>query len=147
ELREVKKALKEAESRAAHYEKLWNQTKNQPPQIVTKIVEKVPDDYQELREQARQAQELSTENIQLKRTIMEQRDMMIQQEKTDHALRELKKSLTELLRSVSMHHETAVFYYNQLGGHRDAHIAVTNFLNQFSELCARQFDEWKSLTT
>lgn len=42
ELREVKKALQEAESRANHYEKLWNQAKNQPTKVVTQTLEKVP---------------------------------------------------------------------------------------------------------
>lgn len=42
ELREVKKALQEAESRATHFEKLWNQSKNQQPKVVTQTVEKVP---------------------------------------------------------------------------------------------------------
>jgi len=62
ELREVKKAYQELEKRAtqainnaAHYEKLWNQTKNQPPVIQTKTitVEKVPDQVQKELEQLR----------------------------------------------------------------------------------------------
>lgn len=57
ELREVKKALQDAErrakeaeeqamnerNRALHAEKLWQQAKNQPPQIHTKTVEVVPE--------------------------------------------------------------------------------------------------------
>lgn len=57
ELREVKKALQQAEQRAAqaevtasveansakHFEKLWQQAKNQPPRVETKTVEVVPD--------------------------------------------------------------------------------------------------------
>ncbi|MEO3947671.1 DUF3102 domain-containing protein [Gorillibacterium sp. CAU 1737] len=57
ELREVKKALKDAERRAdeaqskidaeknaaRHYEKLWQQEKNQPPRVETRTVEVVPD--------------------------------------------------------------------------------------------------------
>lgn len=57
ELREVKKALQEAEQRAAkaeatataeqnsarHYEKLWEQAKNKPPIIQTQTVEVVPE--------------------------------------------------------------------------------------------------------
>lgn len=60
ELREVKKSLQEAEQRAAqaeatavaeqnskrHFEKLWQQAKNQPPKVETKTVEVVPDHVQ-----------------------------------------------------------------------------------------------------
>lgn len=50
ELREVKKALQEAEQRASkaeatalHNEKLWRQAANQPPRIETKTVEVIPE--------------------------------------------------------------------------------------------------------
>lgn len=50
ELREVKKALQQAQkqaetatSTASHYENLWKQAKNQPPKVVTNSVEVVPE--------------------------------------------------------------------------------------------------------
>lgn len=51
ELREVKKALKEAENSAIHFEKLWNQSKSQPVRIETKVVEVVPDHVKKKMEQ------------------------------------------------------------------------------------------------
>jgi len=65
ELREVKKALQEAERRAAqaeatataeinsarHYEKLWEQAKNKPPIVQTQTVEVVPDHLKKKMEQ------------------------------------------------------------------------------------------------
>lgn len=67
ELREVKKALQEAEkikqqalNQANHFEKLWNQAKNKPPQVITKPVEVVPDQIK------RQLEDLKFENQNLK---------------------------------------------------------------------------------
>jgi rubrerythrin len=67
ELREVKKSLQAAEKErekaqhaASHFEKLWNQVKDKPPQVVTKSVEIVPEQIK------RQIEDLKFENQNLK---------------------------------------------------------------------------------
>lgn len=150
ELREVKQQLKQAENEKIHYQKLWQQAKEQPAKVVTQMVEVVPTDYNDLKKQASSLQQLNTENVQLKRTITEQRDhyesIIQQDQKKDAALKELRKNLADLLRNSAMFHESAMYYFGEVDGNREAHIAVTNFLTQYSELCTKQFAEWKSLT-
>jgi hypothetical protein len=67
ELREVKKSLQEtqkqaetAKNQANHYEKLWQQAKNQPPRVVTNSVEVVPEQLK------REMEELKFQNNNLR---------------------------------------------------------------------------------
>lgn len=67
ELREVKKSLQAAEKErekalhaANHYEKLWHQAKDRPPQVITKSVEIVPEKIKQ------QLEDLKFENQNLK---------------------------------------------------------------------------------
>lgn len=165
ELREVKKALQEAERVAAqakataeternssrHYEKLWNQAKNQPARTETRTVEVVPTDYQELKREAVKAQELNTEVVQLKRaqeTIRQQyEEKLSNQQQQDYVKKDLQKYLSEHLRSMTMNHDSAVFNYTSIQGDREAHEIVMRFLTQYESIIKQQIKEWEQLTT
>lgn len=53
ELREVKQALKQSENEKLHYQKLWQQEKNKPAQVVRQPVEVPPSDYNEAKAKAK----------------------------------------------------------------------------------------------
>jgi hypothetical protein len=163
ELREVKKQLQEVQRKAAeaeakattaqntaqHWETKWRQEANKPPQVITKT--ETPPDYNELKEQARVAQQLNTEVVQLKRATESMRqtyeEKLSQQQKSDAAKRDLQKYLSEHLRSLTMNHDSAIFNYTAIQGDREAYDIVMRFLHQYENIVKQQFAEWQKLTT
>lgn len=167
ELREVKKALKDAERRANeaesnlnntinqknHFEALWKQAKDQPTKVITKVEKQLvtPDDYDELKQQAVLAQKLNNENVQLKRAANEIRsqyaEKLTEQNQRDSSRRSLQKYLSEQLRAISMNHDSAILNYRMIQGDREAHQIVMTFIEKYSEIIKHQMLEWEELTT
>lgn len=159
ELREVKKRLQEAERRAneaeasamaeqssaRHYEKLWQQAKSQPPRVETKTIEVVPRDYDELRRQAKEAQELNETVVKLTRANNEMKAELTQQQKDDAARKNLQKYLSEQLRAINMNHDSAIFNFVEMQGDPEAVQGVMRFLTQYEAAIRKQFTEWENL--
>lgn len=81
ELREVKKALREAEEKAqkaqnesSHYQKLWNQVKNKPAQIVTQTKEVVSEQVK------REIEHLKLENAALRNGLSNTKEKLKEKE-------------------------------------------------------------------
>jgi hypothetical protein len=166
ELREVKKALQEAERKALsalqvaqNLESELKHTKtrlqselNRPlpqPQVITK--EKVPDDYHDLKRQAAEGQKLNIEVVQLKRAQEEMRQTyetkLSQQQQRDYTKKELQKHLGEQIRAITMNHDSAIFNYTVIQGDREAHDMVMRYLQQYESIIKQQFHEWEQLTS
>lgn len=164
ELREVKKALQEAERRAAqleetataaenssrHFEKLFNSIKNQPPRYETRTVEKLPDDYNILKEQSEVAQKLNVENVMLKRDLMSQKqeyEQRLTKEDSRVAInRELRKSCKELLQNHAMYSESILYNLSMSAGERDAAQILEAFQLQYSSELQSFFNKLKQMT-
>lgn len=158
ELREIRKALQEAErekesakNSAIHFEKLFNSVKNQPPKVETRTVEKVPDDYSLLKEQSTVAQRLNVENVKLQREIMQQReDYEKRLTKEDQRLsvnRDLKKACKELLQNHAMYAESIVYNFSMSAGEREASQILDAFQLQYSSELQSFFTKIKQMTT
>lgn len=163
ELREVKKALQEAQRRAAeaeamataekntarHYEKLWQQEKNRAPVVQTKteVIEKVPDDYQFLKDNAEKISSLNSENITLQRANQRLNDQINELKSMDNArvnIREMNKYLKEMVSQVNTLHRLARLSYELIpSGHAEGFQAVTSFLREFDQIVTQVFQEWK----
>lgn len=92
ELREVKKKLQEAESRAIHNEKLWKQAVNQPPRIETKTVEVIPDTVK------KKIEKLEFENVDLRHGYKNAKEKLQHFELRDTDNYDAEKSQKELER-------------------------------------------------
>lgn len=164
ELREVKKALQEAERRAAqaeatadternralHAEKLFNSVKNQPPRVETRVVEKIPSDYQDLKQQAVIAQQLNADNVKLQREINnlkhEHAEKTSQQQNDFHAIRKMRESFKNILSQVNQEHYNAKYFFEQTGSTPQAHESVDAFLKEFNDVIDQIFRDWKEKT-
>lgn len=129
ELREVKKALKQAEDRAkkaesesVHYQKLWNQEKNKQPKIVNKEI--VPSDYEESKKIAAR---LNDENIKLVRTNKELALQLAENKSTLTSIRKLKDYCSESLRTLIATNNALLFELETLNGNREAHNIVVQY--------------------
>lgn len=113
ELREVKKALKEAERRASqaeatavaeqnskrHFEKLWQQAKSQPPKVETKTVEVVPNHVQrELERRKAKIDDLEQRLSDTKMHLEATKSLKNSYEKDSKEYEELKKKISFLHR-------------------------------------------------
>lgn len=163
EMREVKKALHEAEQRAAtaeatataekntarHYEKLWQQEKSRPPVVQTKteVIEKVPEDYHDLKEQAVLAQQLNNENVKLQQQMInlrqEHAEKTTRQQDELHNIRKMREAFKSILSSVTQEQYNARFHFDQAGHTPQAHESVEVFLREFGNLVDAVFNEWK----
>lgn len=157
DLREVKQKLKEAEQRekqikqeaekakkeARHFEALWVDEKDKPPQ---RIVQE-PEDYIELKSVT---QELSNRVVQLERDKRQMesdyQEKITQQDQSEHAIRELKKSFKNIITFVTTEQMNAIFNYSMVEGRVEAHKAVEQFLHQFDEQIKGVFDYWNGHT-
>jgi hypothetical protein len=165
ELREVKKALQQAEERAAkaeqekhqaannaeHYQKLWNQEKNKPPRIQTQTVQVVPDDYEQAKKQAAQANEMNIQIVQLKRALQEQRESyelkLTQEDKRKAVNKDLKKFCQEMLQQHGMYSEAIVYNAGLNMGDRDAFHMIESFLIQYTAETNELISKLKQMTT
>ena len=158
ELREVKKLLKEKEellestkSSADHWQKVAKSAQNIPPRIETRTVEVTPPDYADLQKQAAVAQQLNSENVQLKRASESMRqnyeDKLSEQKKQDSVKKDLQKYLSEQLRAITMNHDSAIFNFTEVQGDREAYDIVMRYLNQYESIIKQQFSEWEQLTS
>lgn len=165
EVEKVKRAQKEAERRAEeaeqraakaeaaaiHNEKLWRQAQNQPPRIETRTIEKTPDDYQMLKEQSAVAQRLNTENVQLKRDLMRQREeyelKLTQEDKRKAINRDLKKNCQELLQNQGMYTESILYNLSLSMGEREAAQIIEAFQLQYSHDVQVFMNKLKQMTT
>jgi hypothetical protein len=166
ELREVKKALQEAERAkaeaekraeqaqhsAAHYEKLWNQAKNQPPIIKTKteVIEKIPDDYNDLKEAAAIGQKLNNENVQLKRMLDEQKSryesMLSNENYRKQNIKDLKKVCGEMVSSFAQYRKLVMMAFRVASNEREASQIFDAFIREMDEEVRLLFDEIKKET-
>ncbi|MBB6731926.1 DUF3102 domain-containing protein [Cohnella zeiphila] len=162
ELREVKKALQEVERAkeesdkraeqakhsAHHFEKLWNQAKNQPPIIQTKTV--APSDYEELRSQANEAQQLRNENVKLQRGLIEQRaeyeSRLSKEDKNSSINKELRKGCKELLQNHGLYAEAIIYSLSLSNGEREAAQIIEAFQMQYSQEVQSFFNKIKQMT-
>jgi len=158
ELKEAQRRAEEAEQRAAkaeaaaiHNEKLWRQAQNQPPRIETRTIEKTPDDYQMLKEQSAVAQRLNTENVQLKRDLMRQREeyelKLTQEDKRKAINRDLKKNCQELLQNQGMYTESILYNLSLSMGEREAAQIIEAFQLQYSHDVQVFMNKLKQMTT
>ena len=156
-LKEIEKALQESErekenakNSATHFEKLFNSIKNQPPRIETKTVEKVPDDYNMLKDAAVKGQQLNNDNVKLHRKIQELQHEMSErttrQQNDTHAIKKMRESFKLLLSAVNQEQFNAKFFFEQVGSTPEAHTSVDAFLKEFSILVNTVFTEWKEKT-
>lgn len=100
ELREVKKALQETESKARHFETLWNQAKNQSPRVVEKTVEVVPDHIKK----ELQSKQTIIENLQWKADGMKSKLELLESQKQQ--FEKDSKEYNELKKKIEfLHHE------------------------------------------
>lgn len=166
ELREVKKALQEverakeeAEKRAEqakhsahHYEKLWNSAKNQPPiiQTRTEVIEKVPEDYNELKSAAQLSNRLNQEVVQLKRTIDEQREryesMMSNENHRKQAIKDLKKICGEMVGSFAQYRKLVMMSFLVTNNDREACQIFDTFTRELESEVRILFEEIKNET-
>lgn len=158
ELKNLEKKLKEKEellestkSSAEHWQKVAKSAQNIPPRIETRTVEVTPPDYADLQKQAAVAQQLNSENVQLKRASESMRqnyeDKLSEQKKQDSVKKDLQKYLSEQLRAITMNHDSAIFNFTEVQGDREAYDIVMRYLNQYESIIKQQFSEWEQLTS
>lgn len=153
EIENYKKQLKETErdrvkleNESIYYQKLLNQERSKPSQIVTKEVEIVPADYQDLKQQAANGQKLNTENIQLQRTIQQMKEDTTKADETALASKKLRESFKNLLSIVNQENYNAKFYFDQIAGTTQTFQIVLAFQQEFNEMINTVLLDWKDRT-
>lgn len=153
EIEKYKKQLKETESarvrlenESIYYQKLLNQERSKPSQVVTKEVQVIPSDYQDLKQQAAVGQKLNIENIQLQRTIQQMKEDTTRADETAQNCKKLKESFKNLMSAVNQEHYNAKFFYDQIAGTQQTYQIVQAFQQEFTELINTVLLDWKDRT-
>lgn len=134
-----------------YYQKLWNQEKSKPNQVVIEKEKVVPDDYQNLKKMAIDHQRLNEENVKLQRTLLEQREkyeqLLTQEDKRKAVYKDLKKYCTELLQQQSAYSESILYNLSIYPGDREAHQLIEAFSVQYGREYMAFMNQIKQITT
>lgn len=152
---EAERRAQEAEARARQAEqdaRHWQGVaKSQPVRIETKTVEVLPPDYNDLKEQAIMAQRLNTENVQLKRSLNEQREQyeqrLTQEDKRRAVNKDLKKFCQELLQNQGMYTEAILYNLSLNLGDRESAQIIEAFQIQYNHDVQVFMTKIKQMTT
>lgn len=153
QLSKLEKDLKQTESErvrleneSIYYQKLLNQERSKPSQVVTKEVQIMPSDYQDLKQQAANGQKLNTENVQLQRTIQQMKEESTKTDEVALAAKKLRESFKNLLSSVNQENYNAKFYFDQIAGTTQSFQIVQAFQQEFNEIINTVLLDWKDRT-
>lgn len=149
ELREVKKALKEAEERARQAE-MDRQAAVAQKFTLAKQIEELEKKKTMSLEDKEKLQKLTEENISLNRSIeqiREEYDAKVNKLENDrHAVRKLKESFKNILVTINFEHSQAEYYLLDLMGLKEAHEAIKNFVDRFDEEVLPRIEQWRRVT-
>lgn len=159
ELREVKKALKEAEQgkeaadlRAKQAEAARQLSIQQHTEQQEKLLEQI-DELKKKKsmslEDKERLQQLTDENIALNRSIELIRDeyeaKVTSLENDRHSVRKLRESFKNILVTINLEHSQAEYYFLGLVGNKEAHEAIQHFISRFDEEVKPRVEQWRRL--
>lgn len=143
--KEFEERASKAESEKHHYQKLWQQEKSKPPQVVVKTEKVLPDDYEENKKIVADLQRLNGENVQLARRNQELIQQLADNKSSASSLRKLKEYCVESIRTISASNNALLFELNVLRGNPDAHKIADEYGQKLSEELERFFKELKEV--
>lgn len=153
EIKELEKQLKQTESERLRLENLnicqqqeLNKERSKPTQIITKEVQVMPNDYQDLKQQAANGQKLNTENVQLQRIIQQMKEDTTKADEAALAAKKLRESFKNLLSIVNQENYNAKFYFDQIAGTTQTFQIVQSFQQEFNEMINTVLLDWKDRT-
>lgn len=148
ELREVKKALKEAEERARQAEMDRQAAIAQKFTLAKQIEElksnpeRSPEDSQKLRELIEENQRLFQANRKMEDELLERNAAM---EKRSHDLRKMKESLSKTSAYIVVDLSTALMHFRSIHDQREAIEVAERFWVELDETIAKKRSEWQEL--
>lgn len=148
ELREVKKALKEAEERARQAE-MDRQAAVAQKFTLAKQIEDLEKKKGRSPEDEARLQELSQSNVDLTQTIHKLQDELHERntamEKRSHDLRKMKESLSKTSAYIVVDLSTALMHFRSIHDQREAIEVAERFWIELDETIAKKRSEWQEL--
>lgn len=145
ELREVKKALQEAERRAKSAEE---KLANMKPHVVIESVKVIPDDYDDLKQQAITAQRLNNENVVLNRKNQELVQQLTSARNADVSLRKVREQCIHIMRELTGNHTVMIMEISKLEGNAEAMEIINEYgsrLTNFVNTAIRDLNEFAQI--
>lgn len=148
ELREVKKALKEAEERARQAE-MDKQAAIAQKFTLAKQIEDLEKKKGRSPEDEARLQELSQSNVDLTQTIHKLQDELLERntamEKRSHDLRKMKESLSKTSAYIVVDLSTALMHFRSIHDQREAIEVAERFWIELDATIAKKRSEWQEL--
>ncbi|WP_338842077.1 DUF3102 domain-containing protein [Paenibacillus glucanolyticus] len=148
ELREVKKALKEAEERARQAE-MDRQAAVAQKFTLAKQIEELEKKKGRSAEDEARLQQLSQSNVELTQTIHKLQDELLERntamEKRSHDLRKMKESLSKTSAYIVVDLSTALMHFRSIHDQREAIEVAERFWIELDETIAKKRSEWQEL--
>jgi hypothetical protein len=159
ELREVKKALQEAERRAKSAEakhalsvqQMTEQSERYEDQIAALKDKKTLTPEQkrqlaDLEQQAKNAQVLNGENVELRRKNQELVQQLTENRNADSSLRKAREKAVAIMREIAGHHEALVMELQNVQGHPEAAELIREYSDRLQKFTADALKELSELT-